>query len=295
MSNPFKVRWLMGWTFQTVLMEGGVQVEARGFGICLRTPLRHGESPIAAADRLVLAEDRAAALPCRLASRTPGFHKRRSGDWGWSWIQTTHPPSNPHPGRGDRSRAQNNGQQRAKPTPTQELPTSLTQAVARSGAEVDQATLSRCQTGAADGHENFHPVGRGVQQPRPSPGGWRADAASGSADRERGFAGVGIPIRRDPSSAGSSGKAEPKGMAPRESAAGASAAPEAGDRQPGLAPADSLNGGRPSNWWRHSYCCSTGRTVPRRPPHSQRREGRAAEHALGWLTGELKDPAAPAN
>ncbi len=58
MSNPFKVRWLMGWTFQTVLMEGGVQVEARGFGICLRTPLRHGESPIAAADRLVLAEDR---------------------------------------------------------------------------------------------------------------------------------------------------------------------------------------------------------------------------------------------
>ncbi len=58
MSNPFKVRWLMGWTFQTVLMEGGVQVEARGFGICLRTPLRYGESPIAAADRLVLAEDR---------------------------------------------------------------------------------------------------------------------------------------------------------------------------------------------------------------------------------------------
>ena len=58
MSNPFKVRWLMGWTFQTVFMEGAVQVEARGFGICLRTPLRHNESPTVAADRLVLAEDR---------------------------------------------------------------------------------------------------------------------------------------------------------------------------------------------------------------------------------------------
>jgi len=58
MSNPFHVRWLNGWSFQTVLMEGTVQVEARGFGICLRTPVRPGESPTAAADRLVLAEDR---------------------------------------------------------------------------------------------------------------------------------------------------------------------------------------------------------------------------------------------
>ena len=58
MSNPFHVRWLNGWSFQTVLMEGAVQVEARGFGICLRTPVRAGESPTAAADRLVLAEDR---------------------------------------------------------------------------------------------------------------------------------------------------------------------------------------------------------------------------------------------
>jgi hypothetical protein len=57
MANPFSVRWLAGWTFQTVLMEGNVQVEAHGFGICLRTPLRHGESPVAAADRLVHAED----------------------------------------------------------------------------------------------------------------------------------------------------------------------------------------------------------------------------------------------
>ena len=57
MANPFSVRWLAGWTFQTVLMEGEVQVEAHGFGICLRTPVLPGESPISAADRLVLAED----------------------------------------------------------------------------------------------------------------------------------------------------------------------------------------------------------------------------------------------
>lgn len=58
MANPFSVRWLSGWTFQTVLMEGKVQVEAHGFGICLRTPVLPGESPVTAADRLVLAEDR---------------------------------------------------------------------------------------------------------------------------------------------------------------------------------------------------------------------------------------------
>lgn len=58
MTNPFSVRWLAGWTFQTVLMEGNVQVEAHGYGICLRTPVLTGESPVTAADRLVLAEDR---------------------------------------------------------------------------------------------------------------------------------------------------------------------------------------------------------------------------------------------
>ncbi len=58
MANPFSIRWLEGWSFQTVLMEGAVQVEAHGFGICLRTPVLTGESPITAADRLVLAEDR---------------------------------------------------------------------------------------------------------------------------------------------------------------------------------------------------------------------------------------------
>ena len=57
MANPFSVRWLAGWGFQTVFMEGQVQVEAHGFGICLRTPVLPGESPVAAADRLVLEED----------------------------------------------------------------------------------------------------------------------------------------------------------------------------------------------------------------------------------------------
>ena len=57
-TNPFSVRRLTGWTFQTVFMEGQVQVEAHGFGICLRTPVFPGESPLTAADRLVLAEDR---------------------------------------------------------------------------------------------------------------------------------------------------------------------------------------------------------------------------------------------
>jgi hypothetical protein len=52
------VRWLAGWAFQTVFMDGEVQVEAHGFGICLRTPVLPGESPLSAADRLVLAEDR---------------------------------------------------------------------------------------------------------------------------------------------------------------------------------------------------------------------------------------------
>ncbi len=57
MTNPFRLRWLQGWTFQVVLMEGHVQVEANGFGIRLRTAVLPGESPQSAADRLVLSED----------------------------------------------------------------------------------------------------------------------------------------------------------------------------------------------------------------------------------------------
>jgi hypothetical protein len=58
MTNPFRVRWLEGWTFQTVLLGGRPMVEAHGYGICLRTELLQGESPRDAADRLVLEEDR---------------------------------------------------------------------------------------------------------------------------------------------------------------------------------------------------------------------------------------------
>lgn len=58
MANPFSVRWLAGWTFQTVLMEGEVQVEGHGLSMCLRTPVLPGESPVTAADRVVLAEVR---------------------------------------------------------------------------------------------------------------------------------------------------------------------------------------------------------------------------------------------
>ncbi|WP_255092843.1 copper-binding protein [Synechococcus sp. J7-Johnson] len=58
MSNPFHLRWLQGWSFQTVLMEGLVQIEAHGYGVRLRTPLLEGESPSLGADRLVLQEDR---------------------------------------------------------------------------------------------------------------------------------------------------------------------------------------------------------------------------------------------
>ena len=58
MTNPFRLRWLQGWTFQVVLMEGHVQVEAHGFGICLRRAVMPGESPQAATDRLVLSEVR---------------------------------------------------------------------------------------------------------------------------------------------------------------------------------------------------------------------------------------------
>ena len=33
MSNPFKLHWLQGWSFQIVLMEGKVKIEGYGFGI----------------------------------------------------------------------------------------------------------------------------------------------------------------------------------------------------------------------------------------------------------------------
>ena len=57
MTNPFEVRWLKGWMFEVILMDGSVQIEARGFGECWRTPMYPGESPQATADRLVITEE----------------------------------------------------------------------------------------------------------------------------------------------------------------------------------------------------------------------------------------------
>ena len=71
MNNPFRVRWLKGWTFQIVLMEGDVKIEASGFGVCLRSSLYQGETPVSAADRLVLMEDKRRKL-------LHGFWKRNT-------------------------------------------------------------------------------------------------------------------------------------------------------------------------------------------------------------------------
>lgn len=82
MINPFHVRWLQGWTFQLVLMQGKVQVEAHGFGICIRTVLLHGETPQDAADRLVLQEDkrRHALHQSWLKGQAAPAHSWESGD-----------------------------------------------------------------------------------------------------------------------------------------------------------------------------------------------------------------------
>lgn len=92
MTNPFQVRWLQGWTFEVVLMEGQVQVEARGFGICLRTPLYPGESPQMAADRLVTAEDgrRRALHQAWVRNRL----KDTRTPWKSEWSDPTAPASN---------------------------------------------------------------------------------------------------------------------------------------------------------------------------------------------------------
>ena len=83
MTNPFRLRWLQGWTFQVVFMEGHVQVEAHGFGICLRTAVLPGESPQTAADRLVLAEDRRRrALHSASLEATSGSGPETSGSPG---------------------------------------------------------------------------------------------------------------------------------------------------------------------------------------------------------------------
>ena len=57
MNNPFKIKWLKGWSFKIVFLGGNVSLEAHGFGACLKTTLTPGESPKVVADKLVFAED----------------------------------------------------------------------------------------------------------------------------------------------------------------------------------------------------------------------------------------------
>ena len=58
MTNPFKLLWASDWTFQIVHMDGGIHLEGYGLGLCLRAPLQPNETPMIAADKLILDEDR---------------------------------------------------------------------------------------------------------------------------------------------------------------------------------------------------------------------------------------------
>ena len=57
-SNPFKLNWKKNWTFQIVHMEGGIHIEAKGLGICLRAPFIPNDNPMIAADNLILREEK---------------------------------------------------------------------------------------------------------------------------------------------------------------------------------------------------------------------------------------------
>ena len=57
-KNPFHLKWNRGWSF-IFFLEGGIpKIEARGFGISIRTNIEDGESPYETADRLVFKEQR---------------------------------------------------------------------------------------------------------------------------------------------------------------------------------------------------------------------------------------------
>ena len=58
MHNPFSIYWNKNWTFQIVHMEGGIYLEAKGLGVLIRKPFLVTESPLTAADNLVLNEDK---------------------------------------------------------------------------------------------------------------------------------------------------------------------------------------------------------------------------------------------
>ena len=57
MDNPFQLNWIKDWSFKIVIKGGIVLIEASGLGVSVSTCLLPGESPISAADRLVLNED----------------------------------------------------------------------------------------------------------------------------------------------------------------------------------------------------------------------------------------------
>lgn len=57
-SNPFTLYWKKNWTFQIVHMEGGIHIEAKGLGICLRAPFIPNDNPMIAADNLILREEK---------------------------------------------------------------------------------------------------------------------------------------------------------------------------------------------------------------------------------------------
>ena len=57
-SNPFKLYWKNNWTFQIVHMEGGIHIEAKGLGVCLRAPFLPNDNPMIAADSLIFREEK---------------------------------------------------------------------------------------------------------------------------------------------------------------------------------------------------------------------------------------------
>ena len=57
-SNPFYLGWNKGWIFLLFLEGANAKIEARGYGISIKTSIEKEESPYQSADRLVLKEQR---------------------------------------------------------------------------------------------------------------------------------------------------------------------------------------------------------------------------------------------
>ena len=54
--NPFYLGWNKGWIFLLFLEGANAKIEARGYGISIKTSIEKEESPYQSADRLVLKE-----------------------------------------------------------------------------------------------------------------------------------------------------------------------------------------------------------------------------------------------